>query len=294
MTNVIIESKDTQDIAAGNSVVFDRPAGLEVGDLMVATCFLASGNLTPDDISAPAGWTAAYAKQVITDSPKVLMQGFYKIAASGDVAASTFTFASDDVQTGGGGEMYRISGFRAADPIGGTGKKEQLNTNGAELIFDSAFTPDQQRTFYILSYVHSDTNSVSLTSPVIDATNPTWLSQFTDVASAETSAYIFTGVVTSTDEITKVNQTVTGSTLSTDWVVSIIAINDDGNSSGTNTFFSTPTETFVAGGIADAIGGTNLLTEATGEVVPQEGIGTTPTQWTNETKPSTTWVNETK
>jgi hypothetical protein len=45
-------------------------------------------------------------------------------------------------------------------------------------------------------------------------------------------------------------------------------------------------------GTADA-SGSNVLTEATVEALPQTGRGETPTQWSNESKPSTVWTNDT-
>ena len=65
------------------------------------------------------------------------------------------------------------------------------------------------------------------------------------------------------------------------------------NAAGTNTLTTATSASFTQAGTADTIIG-NVLTETDTTVFAQNGKGTAPTQWTNETKPSTTWVNETK
>jgi hypothetical protein len=63
-------------------------------------------------------------------------------------------------------------------------------------------------------------------------------------------------------------------------------------STGTNTLLSVSPANFSQNGVA-GITGTNALLAVSPEFPTQSGRGTSPTQWSNDTKPTTNWSNET-
>ena len=116
--------------SSGTSQAITKPSGLAVGDLMIAHVFWRNGGT----ISTPTGWTLIVN---IVRSTTNTMSAFWKIATSGDVSASTFTFTASG-SVGNVGQIYAFSaGFDSTTPV------DQHNTGsyaaGAPLI--SAITP---------------------------------------------------------------------------------------------------------------------------------------------------------
>jgi hypothetical protein len=79
-----------------NNILFTKPSGLAVGDLMVAILKAANPNVA----NTASGWT-----NIGTSTVQ------YKVATSSDVAASSFTFTSTETDDQNMmGELYRITG----------------------------------------------------------------------------------------------------------------------------------------------------------------------------------------
>lgn len=106
----VVADVQTDTAKNGADLVFTKPTGLAVGDLMIY------GSQAWDMIQdLPSGWTSID----VASRNGVEMEAFWKIADSDDVAASTFTFsfgfaASPDSACGC---LYRITGHDGADPI---------------------------------------------------------------------------------------------------------------------------------------------------------------------------------
>ena len=291
--NLVIESSDEQVFATGATVTYTKPTGLAVDDLLVAVNFWyepSVGSVT--DFATPAGWTDLGGYVNDNSSSRVKQHYFMKVADSGDVAASTFAFTATGADKTGG-ELFRISGERTADPSGGiTG--EGLITS-ANPTFSVSLTPDQNETLYILGYtVGTGGSTVDVDTPVIDATNPTWTEQFSDSPSSGVRAVIFTGIVAATDPITTVDQTETDTSASTDWSVGLLAINDSGDAAGTVGFVASTGSKFDVVGAADANGTVAFQGSSTQAEFAVVGSVEHPTEWTDESKESTTWTNESK
>lgn len=294
MANITPASKTTIPFQASDTLQFSKPSGLEVGDLLVAVCFYHEDSTSaPSDFTAPAGWTQDPGNVISgTGSNRGQVQIFRKTATSTETAASTLDFTATGADKTSG-ELYRVTGFRSSDPIGGF----DIDSNNADLTnatFALSFTPDQQNTLYFLAYVIKGKGATTAVSaPVIDTTpNPTWTQQFSEEPESSSLMQIYTAVASATDAITQLTQTVTDGSALTDWGVVLIAINDDGNASGENNLVTTTSTVFSQSGIADCIGSNSLVTTTT-VVNSQGGNSTSPTQWSNESKPSTTWTNET-
>jgi len=98
-----VASTTTDTITDTGSLVLTKPAGLAVGDLMVAVLFRSDGNT----FTTKSGWTLIHNIDP-TSIPVTNVQ--YKFADSSDVAASDFEF---DTAPGSppatGGALYRIT-----------------------------------------------------------------------------------------------------------------------------------------------------------------------------------------
>lgn len=136
----VIANEDTIFSAANSTQVnFNKPTGLAVGDLMVARMLVAgSASMTP---TLPSGWAipsgasttyaAAFAQQTYLA---------YRVADSGDVAATTFTFdTTGATQYGAQGIISRITGAHTTTPINGT-PTNQSTTTGTTGTFPSVTT----------------------------------------------------------------------------------------------------------------------------------------------------------
>jgi hypothetical protein len=92
----------------GTDVALAAPSGVQIGDLLIA--HLQTENTIT---SVPSGFNTGPATSIAGNLFGAL---WYKIADSGDAAASTFTFTS--VGSGAkGGSMWRITGFNSSSPI---------------------------------------------------------------------------------------------------------------------------------------------------------------------------------
>ncbi len=123
-----------------NQIVFSKPSGLAVGDLIVvemavaadapATPTLASGFTIPS--GATTAWQSATSIQCYVA---------YKVATSGDVAASTFTFdtAAGPTKYAAFGVIKRITNAHRTNPINGA-PTSQIVTSGTTGTFPSVTT----------------------------------------------------------------------------------------------------------------------------------------------------------
>ena len=103
-----IESSTDINEVETTSFTVTKPFGLAVDDLLLLVC------AKDDDpiIDLPAGWTRATASTAGVDYGTDVL---YKIADSGDVAATNFTFTGDSEEYCG--RLYRISNVDTTTPI---------------------------------------------------------------------------------------------------------------------------------------------------------------------------------
>ncbi len=87
---VAFDAVATSSGAASLNVVLTKPAGLVVGELMVALFTQGVAVGTDDVNTAPSGWT--YVGKIFSTEGEMLYFS-WKVADSGDVAASNFTWA---------------------------------------------------------------------------------------------------------------------------------------------------------------------------------------------------------
>lgn len=106
---IVVASISTNTMGAGG--VLTKPTGLAVGDFMVAIVVAE----TIANLASPGGWTNQGSRDTATYAKTTL---FTKVADSGDVAASNFTFTGTDIR---GGILYRITGAATSNVYFGSG-----------------------------------------------------------------------------------------------------------------------------------------------------------------------------
>jgi hypothetical protein len=297
---MVVESVSAVATSTTVNLTIVKPVGLAVGDLMVATIsFYSAGNTTNLlSIQTRSGWT-----QVVNRKPDTQLGHNiqYKIAESSDVAASAFSFIANISGSDGDqlvGQLIRASGQNTLNPKGVSSSYSNTGADSATFAANpTSYTPgaDGALVVALMSGVWEVGGSFrTVSSPTL--TSGATMTEGYDVGATDSSGGAVTssayGIQTTDAAITAYGATFTFAT--DDHHGEIVVFLPPVNQSGTNTLVETTTTTFTQAGTCDTIGGTNVLTEGTGVTLTQTGVGTSPTQWTNEAKPSTTWVNETK
>lgn len=108
--NVTFRSSNiTSTSGVGNSISISKPAGLQVGDLILVGLYVTSFDSGDyGSFTYPAGFTEAANVTGYSGQYNKLCVG-YKIATSGDVAASSFTFTNNPANS-----TYRIASIMSA------------------------------------------------------------------------------------------------------------------------------------------------------------------------------------
>lgn len=144
-----------------NTLTITKPTGLAVGDTMVAYMVWDSANT--DDPTQPSGWTLLYADSTGTRSSVA-----YKVATSGDVAASNFAWSFGGTVTASGGSIMRWSGVGLVQ----AGTIDRENSTTSTPVFTTGITPNTASTGIIFAYHSPYTHTVS--TYAIVTSNPSW------------------------------------------------------------------------------------------------------------------------
>jgi hypothetical protein len=174
-----------------SSVAIPKPTGLAVGDLMIA--FISIGNSNGFSYT---GWTLVGSSLPIPGAEIVVLK---KVATSGDVAASTFTFICSNSPQLVGGIIYRITG---------------ANFNNIQF-GEGALTPTVASNLVILCGGAGDNDSDYATFSGYSVTggmSPTFTENF-DTYGTNSANYasmgVASGLYTSSSTITAFNITIT-------------------------------------------------------------------------------------
>lgn len=181
--SVAVQTFTAPSITSANSVVVTKPTGLAVGDLMVA--FIAK--LQAGTIDTISGWTDSGAGQQGVASSGTTLSGkvLYKVATSGDVAASNFTFTL----TGGAGSfigasIHRIDGQHLTTPIDqafGNSRQDDSSISAAGGDYAGpSFAPTRANELYLFFVAASGGTSIS--GYTIETSSPSWTEDY-DTAS---------------------------------------------------------------------------------------------------------------
>jgi len=293
---MVVESVSAVATSNGaTTVVVTAPTGIIAGDLLV--CFLNSYSGSGSGASSillKSGWSSAGSNEWQTRLKQSIQ---YRVADSSDAAASTFTFTRDNDFERFSGYMIRTSGQNASVPLGyvDTYLSGTINSGSFSATVD-AYTPNTDGALVVINYAgfsDSGLGGFPTFSSYAGIPNTTLVGIQTagssgDVSVAGASVY---GVQSTDSEITGFTATLNRALENHYGQIAVFL--PPVNQSGTNTLVETTTTTFTQAGTCDGIG-ENTLLETNTTMFAQNGKETALTQWTNEAKPSTTWVNETK
>ena len=305
---VAIASAATATANGEDTVTVTAPASIATGDTLL---IIATSSIETSTMTSP-NFTESFSYKVGGISGRRgNITVLYKTAVSADETASNYTITNDNTGFGtmGGVVMYRITGAATGDPVFSRATSNDFLSTSGGLDVDKTVSlerPSQQLNFIVASAfcpsaLSSGEISVSSYEIVSTDSNPTWTESIdTSFSVGDTQSWdanLAVAYAASTDTSTVTGYKFDYREISLDepslgmWAYFIIP--SPLAASGTNTLTEATAETFEGSGVANTAG-SNSLTETTAITFEQPGTGTSPTQWTNETKPSTTWVNETK
>lgn len=281
-----IESKSSANVDA-SSMAITKPTGLAVGELMVA--FIHSESIVT---GAPSGWTD---EENSYESGYPAIRMYSKVADSTDVAASTFTWTFGS-SFDNWGSIFRISGqttnWKAFSDSGSdSSHSSQYNDPDYTSTHSTSLTPTIDKTLLLVSY--NGTHGKNSTSfDLTGGTNPVWTEEY-DVAATESVGQnvVASGVYVGTTEITALK--VTGEATFTHFVA--IGINGTSSSFGSTELLEDGDETvFVPTPSVGTTGTITAITEDGDETIPAPTSTSQNRVWTNQTKASGTWTNQSK
>ncbi len=278
---VTYESSNTTAIAEG-AITITKPTGLAVGDAMFV--FLAFSNT--DATPTPSGWTLV--RNTSTDF-NASTDGaiFYKIATSGDVAASNFSFDVTDTTGSLTGTLVRVSGVNQTLPFESVSVATQ-NANTTARSHTVSVTPTNATSIIFAFCSHLEQGALG---PYSSTGSPTWTELSEQVAFSNNRVSVAYAPYTGTTTITNFSFTAAQSASGDLSDVILFVVKTGINSTDDNSFSSVGPSFFTQNGVADSIDSASFM-EYSPSFFTQSGNVTTPTIWTNETKPSTTWINE--
>ena len=275
----------TTSSANAASLTITKPTGLAVGDLLVAFITAIAGGAFP--IDTPAGWTMTLYD---SNSSTRKFGVFTKVADSSDVAAANFTFTTSGGASAMVGVLVRCSGVASGSEITASEFDETFTTSSPS--FTGASTPATTDSLVLMAMTGWDNGGLITVSGYASTPSKTWteladlninqgtIDPFLAVASAQSG---------SLTQITAYSATLSATPDTCDGA--LIIIRPPTNATGTNALFSIAPAFFDENGRADTRG-TNTLLEVSPTINTQNGRATSPTQWQNEDKPSTAWIND--
>lgn len=279
MASLTVESTSTGSATTTTSVTATKPSGLAVGDLMVAVMY-ADGS----SWNIASGWTDVQTHN--SGSSAISIQR--KIADSSDVSASNFTFtvgaSQDELQL----VIFRISNVDATNTIPDSNGTAVSNIQSNPLTYTVDTDPGTDNCLII--YAIGLTGGVSVSGIT---TTPS--ASVTTVLDAESAVFAFSvgyQIQTVETQVTSFQATFGDDSGPVAGYANVV-VRPNHPSSGTTALFE-PDTVFIAPTASSGTTGTTTFLEPDTELLNTSGSATAPTQWTNETKPSTTWTNENK
>lgn len=289
-----IESSTSVAPAKQTNAVFPKPAGLALGDLLVLVIFnsLDASSGTATSVATPSGWTSLLALGT-TYKTQVL----HTIADSGDVGATNFTFPiPDTTSVFSGGKLFRISAGAVISGGFYTGIETTVNTVAGPFVGSLDITSANNILFMSILGTTGSGSTGSTENYTVSGSNPTWTEQYDEIdtsSSPDQQFSIASAPLATGRELTSFQATYSAGS----WANSLGAlfyVSTPLSATGTNALLSVSPTTFGNTGVEVGGNGVNALHQAQPEFFSQLGKGTSPTIWTNEAKPSTTWTNEQK
>lgn len=275
---------------SGSTITVTKPTGVTAGDLLLTfhTFYETGSN---QSITTLSGWTLidSYNAQFVT------VAAYYRIADASDVSASNYTWSS----SGGSDEwsigMMRISGVAPASTIQASEIDGQTSAT-TSFTHTTAVTPANQNSLIVFYAGAADTTilgSAITTSSYTSTPSYTW-TEHIDVGHKDGAANgTSLAVATATNGANTTEITSRGATYSeTSGRASasgIIIINTPNAYYGSASLLE-PTVTLRSPAGEAGTSGTQALKNVSPTFPAQSGVGESPTQWTQESAPNTTWT----
>lgn len=278
MPAVTYQSSQTAD--GTTSVVVTKPTSLAVGDLMLGQVAARDNSGGSVSITPPSGWSVLTTE---SDSGNgIRFETYYKVATSGDVAASNFTWTA----TGAEGMVGAISRFTNPSSTTPIDQSQDSLGSGAGYTSLSGITPTKAAGTMVIFAFYLATTSGTTSTYAIATNNPTWTEAYdlninpdVNARVGISMAYAHRPELTATGSVSAVASV--GLTRSTLAIVNLPA--ED------LTFASVTTTAFGAGirTVIDQIATvtSSLLAPTVTEI---ENI------WSNVSKNVSSWVNQSK
>lgn len=164
---VAYQSSSVSTLTAQTDIAITKPTGLAVDDLMLAHIGTSSATVTPSSGFSQIQNTVINGFRQITYS---------KIATSGDVAASTFTFTCSSTQTCGGA-LSRYSGANTASPVFESGSGTSAGTGSPT--FTSTITNHISNAMLVIfASANASSGASSISNYAVVTSNPTWVEAY--------------------------------------------------------------------------------------------------------------------
>lgn len=285
MSTLAVPSVASTNFQSGITVVITKPSGLAVGDLMMA--FIAHDNTKA--VTPASGFSAA------GDGPQGNAGGgnkispFYKVADSGDVAASNFTFTAAASNTFIAGGILRITGFDTSQNFADTSISNfGTVTDSNAPVFTATITPTRTDSLIILgAYRVTGTGAVQISNYAMVTDNPTWTEQWDlyDGASFEKNFGLATAIRPQTTATG--NFSVSGGSGVSDWIGYAFFITR-------NTIFTASLSDTVS--TSDSVSSkVDFSVSLSDSVTTSDSVTATKGKnWSNQNKNNSTWNNQTK
>lgn len=267
------------------NVVIAKPSSLAVGDLMVAS-LVVGGTGT---VTLHAGWTLAQT----TAGSGCRTEIQYKIADSGDVSASNFTFTTSSGNIAG--SIIRVTGFNSTTPLDLTGTGTYNSSSTTTISFATNLTPSFDGSLLVMALIGrngNDGGGTTTSSYTISGTNPTWTETLDSAIDAGTDDPVSSSAYAI--QTTAANFTSFGATLSNVKTVhaGVIAV------------FGPQVDITVSPAVQSIVASIQAPTPASSFVIQSPVTETATVQaptvttagakWTTPNKSSSTWDNENK
>lgn len=260
------------------TLIITKPASVAVGDVLVAVMGWQNG--TSRSLSTLSGWTLLQN----SGSAVVGLAAFWKVADSGDVSASNYTWSFSGNTLYASGAILRINGTPVGSEIAAS-EIDVTTGNSTSFSFTTAVTPQTVTSLVISAFLANPTiggviNVDSYTS------NPSIT--FTERADLPwTGALVFgiaSGAHSGITQITQRTFTTSGN-VNADILSVIVVLNDPQNASGTSALLSADADFFAPAGSAGTTG-TTVLLSADADLFDVDGRGDVMPVWRNVDKPA--------
>lgn len=215
VTPATVRSTANAGWGTGTSTVITKPSGLIVGDIMIAHLYVATGYVS---VTPPSGFAIIGSTAEPTGRGTVFY--YYKIADSGDVAATNFTFSwSGSVENFGSLIAVQDGDTTFANWKWGGDNKTASNTDNPSI--NATVTPTTAS--LLLQMWTEFENITAISGYAIATSNPSWTESYdVDSGSGERASFAY-GYRTQTTATGNVS-CVGGTAGNTEWCLGFLAI----------------------------------------------------------------------